>query len=341
MSAPVPAPAVATAVPAAACPPLVGGDVLTPTALYDLTAEDLVRRGFSRVKPFSLQGLSEVLNCWRMHLVSRTSPPPPPPPPPSPPPSPSPSPASSPRPITAISFTSTARWRHHDAAQPSAQSSSTQPAQQGASCSIRLRAEVRSTATCVLGKSYGCYPGVSTMWVSLGCRGTFSCNGARTGICGFKRPLPQLSSTQLTNCSCAEDSDERDAINAKWWAEQQQKAPVANHTAVVAHRRSGLVGGAAGAAHGGLTTRGAGPSSTQSSTTDRTAPAAAQAMGRRGLRKLLRQAEGARGGGPRPRNTASASTSTPSTRGAGTSARGTAPATTHDTAITTPYGYGG
>jgi hypothetical protein len=86
MSAPVPVPAVATAVPAAACPPLVGGDVLTPTALYDLTAEDLVRRGFSRVKPFSLQGLSEVLNCWRMHLVSRTSPPPPPPPPPSPPP---------------------------------------------------------------------------------------------------------------------------------------------------------------------------------------------------------------------------------------------------------------
>ena len=306
MSAPVPA--VATAVPTAACPPLVGGDVLTPTALYDLTAEDLVRRGFSRVKPFSLQGLSEVLNCWRMHLVSRTSPPPPPPPPPSPPPSPSPSPASSPRPTTAISFTSTARWRHHDAAQPSAQSSSTQPAQQGASCSIRLRAEVRSTVTCVLGKSYGCYPGVSTMWVSLGCRGTFSCNGARTGICGFKRPLPQLSSTQLTNCSCAEDSDERDAINAKWRAEQEQKADVANRTAVVAHR-SGL-GGAA---------------------------AAAQVMGRRGLRKLLRQAEGARGGGPRPSNTAS--TSTPSTRGSGTSARGMTP--THDTAVTTPYGYGG
>lgn len=70
------------------------------------------------------------------------------------------------------------------------------------------------------------------MWVSKGCRGTFLCNGARSGICGFKKYFPQLSDTQHTNCSCASDSAKRDAINTRWWQqldEDRQKRVVLPH----------------------------------------------------------------------------------------------------------------
>jgi hypothetical protein len=63
------------------------------------------------------------------------------------------------------------------------------------------------------------------MWVAGGCRGTFVCHGARTGICGGPKARAQAAANDakagddwpLVVCSCEANVTLRDAINARWW----------------------------------------------------------------------------------------------------------------------------
>ena len=53
----------------------------------------------------------------------------------------------------------------------------------------------------------------SNMWVSGGCRGTFVCNGHRTGLCGASASAVRHGSTRRVLCSCAENATKRSLLN--------------------------------------------------------------------------------------------------------------------------------
>ena len=207
---------VATASTVPSCTRLVrsGGGVWRPDGFYDVTAEQLVRAGMGGMQPFSPQSFAKIVECWRVRVRvgQLSSPQPSPPPPPaavvttrsaSPPPS-----------AAAVPHRASLAMMGRRPRRPAAEAAAHQAAR---SCKISLRVEVKNMAPCTFGKSFGCYPGESKMWVSSGCRGTFWCNGQRSGICGFRKFIPQLSNSQLTNCSCHADPTARDAINAIWW----------------------------------------------------------------------------------------------------------------------------
>ena len=56
------------------------------------------------------------------------------------------------------------------------------------------------------------------MWVRGGCRATFLCGGARTGICGRRHHYA------LVNCSCEPDPAVRDEVNRAWWRKYWSKS---------------------------------------------------------------------------------------------------------------------
>jgi hypothetical protein len=70
------------------------------------------------------------------------------------------------------------------------------------------RASARLVALCVPNKTFGCFPGEALMWVSHGCRATFECDGARTGICGLRG-----DTAEVRNCSCSRNQTERVLLN--------------------------------------------------------------------------------------------------------------------------------
>ena len=82
------------------------------------------------------------------------------------------------------------------------------------SADCTLVAEVAARAHCVPNITFGCYAlPERVMWVRNGCRGSFRCHHARTGICGRR------GQRMLTNCSCEHDVALRDRINGAWWSE--------------------------------------------------------------------------------------------------------------------------
>ena len=86
-----------------------------------------------------------------------------------------------------------------------------------------------NTTSCLLGQSFGCYAddGPSLMWVSPPCRGTFLCNGVRSGICGRLRKRKAgklLPLSGRVNCSCDADPKRKAAANARFFADASRRA---------------------------------------------------------------------------------------------------------------------
>jgi hypothetical protein len=84
------------------------------------------------------------------------------------------------------------------------------------SCDVRLRIAVNAFSACVGNATFGCQSPTS-MFVQGGCRGTFVCNGNRTGLCGPPEGGRRMPLHRIV-CACLEDVDERRRANAHWWA---------------------------------------------------------------------------------------------------------------------------
>ena len=117
-------------------------------------------------------------------------------------------------------------------------------------CRVNLNQEVplqkATQRPCVFGLRFGCDPDSGTMWVRDFCRGTFICDGVRTGVCGQKRLrgklLPPTTSTDagsgpLVNCSCSKNESVRHAFRAGFFARAEW---MSNHEEAAALRRAGL-----------------------------------------------------------------------------------------------------
>ena len=78
-------------------------------------------------------------------------------------------------------------------------------------CSVSLTQPYYASAACVIERNFGCSSEDNSMWTQGGCRGTFMCNGADTGICGLRGKAARVK------CSCLPAGDpQRFELNLRW-----------------------------------------------------------------------------------------------------------------------------
>ena len=96
-------------------------------------------------------------------------------------------------------------------------------------CTIPLLMQQTSVAKCVHGKSFGCTPNGTGIWV-IGCRGAFRCDNNVTFDCGYPPGL------EAYTCSCTragyEESELSDWLVKKWSRVQTRRARAATRMAL-------------------------------------------------------------------------------------------------------------